>query len=643
MCCREEKIGVPGITKNRSCTDIIMLILFACGWAFLIVLLLRAQESGASFDRATRGIDMYGVPCGIASNGNKPYAAWPHPAAYKFKICVDSCDRTMLASTLEMSVNYKTLKLARFCLPDPTDPTVKAITQFSAFDSQLNEASNAVSRNVADLWTLRYVLLVSMGCAVLVGLIMMLIIHVCVRVMVWGTIFSFLGGGVVLGGVFFYRYNYVDDILSKQWRDAWFALALIVWGVTFITLLIVIFLRKQIAIAIEVIKEASRVVSDMKCLVFYPVIPALAIAGYFILFVLMCLWLYSAGGFSVTATDPLALFYSLPNADAGRVGTRNTNPGISLLFVTSDNFAYFGIYNVFHMLWMTQTVYYIGYLVMAGAVAQWYFAVREFDGSKRRGNGAEELPNSPILRSCGRTLFCHIGTAAFAGLLMAIIRFLRAILAYIRRALHDKTNCPARAALCVCACCLRCLDCCMDKISKNALIWTAIFGDGFLTASCSSFSLILTHIAKVAAVNTVSGFILFIMKMFSAFAVTAGVGIFIQYWENLRNDISSLTIPLIIVFICSYCIVAILSQSFETTIDAIFFCFLVDVEYNQNSGQPLRACQELVDIVNGYSEQSKVEAAKSGYGKGVSTGNVARVAPADTDGDNTQHVVVERQ
>lgn len=639
MCCN-EKPGAANVVRSRTCSDPILLILYACAWAFLIVLMLRAQDEGASFDRATTGSDMQGIPCGTGLNGNRKYSAFPNPAYIRTTICVSDCAETNSAANLHMAVNYKSIAVAGYCLPDIR---VLPANLTSAFNDEFSGAQAAVTRSTSDLWTLRYVLLASTGAALLVSIFVIMLSRHCVSCFVWSTIIFFLGGGVVLGGVFWYRYKDNGDFFVSEWTDAWFALAIASWSVTFICLLILIFLRKQLKIAIEVVREASRVISDMKCLICYPLLPGLFIVGYFLLFVLITLWFYSVGSYRAESVPLAVRTYGFPNADINRVGSANANPSTQQTFVTSETFMWWGIYNVFHMLWTIQTVYYVGYLTMAGAVAQWYFAVREVDGSKRRGEEDDQLSTSPILRSCCRTLFCHLGTAAFAGLIMAIIKTLRAVLAYVRSKIYRTENCFAKAMTCICACCLKCLDCCMDKVSKIALIWTAIFGDGFCTAACSSFALVLQHLGKVAAVNAVSTYIIFLCKLTVALVITAGCGIFIRYYDNLYNEVLSITVPLIILFIAAFAIASIVLQVFETTIDTIFFCFLIDLEYNQGQGKELRACQELVTIINGHAEESQEAFEKSGLG--YSKAKSAKVAPGNgNEGDtanNTHGDVVE--
>lgn len=80
----------------------------------------------------------------------------------------------------------------------------------------------------------------------------------------------------------------------------------------------------------------------------------------------------------------------------------------------------------------------------------------------------------------------------------------RMVVRYLERQTVGKPPNPVQKALfCVIKCFLRCLECCLDKINKYSLSWTAVYGDGFCISVCSSFALVWRNLFRVAAVNTV--------------------------------------------------------------------------------------------------------------------------------------------
>jgi len=145
----------------------------------------------------------------------------------------------------------------------------------------------------------------------------------------------------------------------------------------------------------------------------------------------------------------------------------------------------------------------------------------------------------------------------------------------------------------------------LDKISKNALVWTAIWGDSFLVAACSSFKLIWDNLSRVAAINLVSGFMMLLGKVLVSFATTGIAGFIMQgvYGEELN----SVVMPSVVVFILAFLVASLFMVVFEVTIDCTFFCFLVDEKtYGGTNG--MYASEELEGLVNKYKSHSEKHA-----------------------------------
>jgi choline transporter-like protein 2/4/5 len=82
-------------------------------------------------------------------------------------------------------------------------------------------------------------------------------------------------------------------------------------------------------------------------------------------------------------------------------------------------------YVFFHLLWQMQFLIYFTFIVIAGAAANWYFAAwkDESQTEKLRGDGMADgtaLSHAPVLSSVKRTLLYHMGTIAFAALIIAV-------------------------------------------------------------------------------------------------------------------------------------------------------------------------------------------------------------------------------
>jgi choline transporter-like protein 2/4/5 len=238
--------------------------------------------------------------------------------------------------------------------------------------------------------------------------------------------------------------------------------------VTAIFLCVIIALRERIRIAIEVVKEANRCVHDIWALIVFPLLPMLLGLGYIVFWVVVTVYIFAVWS---TKSETLPLYIT----DSSRF-TGNAATGAAyapLLNATTGDYNYFSYtwdssmqrsfaYVFFHLLWTAQFIIYFTYMVMAGTVANWYFAPMAADGKRIVGNNPGELSHTPISDSCFRTCRFHVGTVALAAFIIAVVQFIRACVKYIEHKSHaaagGQPNVLQRALFCLIHCCLYCLQ-----------------------------------------------------------------------------------------------------------------------------------------------------------------------------------------
>ena len=115
----------------------------------------------------------------------------------------------------------------------------------------------------------------------------------------------------------------------------------------------------------------------------------------------------------------------------------------------------------------------------------------------------------------------------------------------------------------------------MKFLNKNAYIQTAIYGYGFCHAAKQAFGLIMRNILRVAAVNMVADFILFLGRLFIPVVTTLIAYLALAYGGG---DMSGLILPLIFVFLLSYFIGCMYSEIFGMSIETILICYIADEE-----------------------------------------------------------------
>ena len=102
---------------------------------------------------------------------------------------------------------------------------------------------------------------------------------------------------------------------------------------------------------------------------------------------------------------------------------------------------------------------------------------------------------------------------AFGSLVIAIIRMIRTILEYIEKKLKRFNNDLTKCLLCVCKCCLYCLEKFMRFINRNAYIMCAVKSTNFCSSAMAAFNLIMRNLARVVVLDSVVDFLLFLGKL----------------------------------------------------------------------------------------------------------------------------------
>merc|ERR1711871_498208 len=247
-------------------------------------------------------------------------------------------------------------------------------------------------------------------------------------------------------------------------------------------------------------------------------------------------------------------------------------------------------YHFFGLLWTNQLIQGIGIMTVSGAVGKWYFNATssggddDDDDDDEDGEVAVDSGDSltaPVLRSCCRTVRFHLGSIMFGAFIIAVVQFLRAALAYLdskTRDMQDK-NKLLKILMRVVKCILWCFEKCVKYVSKMAYIQTAVKGTSFCISAMASVKLIMSELALIGIINTISTFIMSISKVL--IAVTAGfVGLaWIEYGDV---EVSSSILPVLVIIIFAYFTATGVLGVYDTSIDTILLCFLLDKQHNDS-------------------------------------------------------------
>jgi len=477
--------------------------------------------------------------------------------------------------------------------------------------------------------------------ACVISFIWIVLMRFLAGLMVWSSILLvFLGIGGLLGysgyRLYFvwisddpetlkniFQLNWTPEIVEdflKQ-RDTWLAFTIILGILFLVIVLLFLFLRQRILIAIALIEQGSRAVGQMFSSLFFPIIPFLlqsVVVGWFLL---VALYLSSWGEqeYRVTFKDEMtgdcssydaclkpanmtsstASFSTwlgpspeYPSSNSTHFQANDTcTPdtfkecksacqGANCIFIKytkNQDYSWMQFINVFGLYWGVFFWAAFAELVLAGVFAQWYWTM----------NKSSDIPDCTLGTAMWNASVFHLGTVAFGSLTIAIIRMIRTILEYIERKCRKFNNDLTKCLLCCCKCCLWCLEKFMRFLNRNAYIMCAIKSTNFCRSAKEAFNLIMRNLVRVVVLDSVVDFLLFLGKIVIVMATgVASYFVFSGQIPEIKDQIPSLNYfftPIVFIVIGSYLIASAFFSVYSMAVDTLLLCFLEDLERNDGS------------------------------------------------------------
>ncbi|KAJ8039264.1 Choline transporter-like protein 2 [Holothuria leucospilota] len=458
-----------------------------------------------------------------------------------------------------------------------------------------------------DIQTSWHVIVIGIVVGTVLCFIWCFIMRYIAGIMVWGSILvlnCILAAATALS---FFEYmklkgndvsmqelQFTLDLNYYRRLDTTWLISTIVCGVIFlILLLLTLCLCNRIRIAIALIEEASRSVTAFWSTLFWPLVPFALEILVIVLWAIIALYLGSATtdsftlGGNDTVSNAAGKFQEVVcGQETFQVLIENENK----TFCTYEldykvEFKYLQIYNLFGFLWLLNFVIGFSHMTLAGTFATYYWTLDK-----------KNVPSMAMGGSLWRVVRYHLGSIAFGAAIIAIIQLIRIFLEYLEVQLNKgKENAVVKFVLR----CLKCLFWCLEKfmkfINKNAYIMVAIYGKNFCTSAKNAFFLLMRNIVRVAVVNKITDFLLFLGTLM----VTAGVILIAFFFyafsadyaatRFIANDIISIPdvryywIIIILIGIGTFVVAKLFFGVFDMAVDTLFLCFLEDLERNDGS------------------------------------------------------------
>jgi len=390
----------------------------------------------------------------------------------------------------------------------------------------------------------------------------------------------------------------VEDFLNQ--RDTWLAFTIILGIIFLVIVLLFIFLRQRILIAIALIEQGSKAVGQMFSSLFFPIIPfllQLVVVGWFLV-VAMYLSSWGEQEYRVSFKN---------NRDCSRIDAcaRTVNESFPIPYQANDtcipqefepckqecpeahcnfvkytknkDYSWMQFINVFGLYWGVFFFSAFGEIVLAGVFSQWYWTY----------NKKTDLPDCSLGTAMWNATVFHLGTVAFGSLLIAIIRMIRTMLEYIERKCKRFNNDLTRCLIWTCKCCLWCLEKFMRFINRNAYIMCAVKNTNFCTSAKDAFNLLMRNLVRVVVLDSVVDFLLFLGKL--VIVLLTGIASYMTFSgqiPDIEDKIPTLNYiftPVVFIVVGSYFIASSFFGVYNMAVDTLFLCFLEDLERNDGS------------------------------------------------------------
>jgi hypothetical protein len=470
---------------------------------------------------------------------------------------------------LTSGLTYRTLLFR--CLPNISPSmdisnSTKISTTRGNILSHLNSFSMIFDELWADISRCWKVFVISATVAILLGFGFLVFVRLYAAAFIWfaiGMLFTvlFFGGAF---GLYFYSSSPHDDTVLSAWMpNLRFYLSLISIICSFLYLFIIGLSFRRIKRATGIFREAATAVASLPSLLLLPMLLFIIISVFILYWIQIALSLWSS------------------------VGSTHVQGKVTQFSWSISHRLMFG-YHIFTFFWVGNFVIAYLYTTVAGAIATFYWTPHE--------EKHVALLKQPVLRSALRCLLFHLGSLACGSLIVGLVQYVSFFVQRIMNKLQSISgnNTIVKIIHGIVKCTLGCVNNIMRHVSKHAYIQIAIFGEDFFTSSRNALALIRRNISQIAVVDTIGDWILFLAQLtisilttyIASLLVNTQLVVFDIGQDPVELKFSSRLLVLAFVFAIAFFIARVFMIIFETAIDTVLQCYLMDLEISMNSGRP---------------------------------------------------------
>jgi len=401
------------------------------------------------------------------------------------------------------------------------------------------------------------ILISSVALAVVLGFVWIFLMKVFTKLFIYLSLFAGVVAVIGLGG-------YFVSMGQKQGSDGFSIIGYVMFGLAAVLLLLVILLRKKIALTCAMFTETCRGVQHNLALFPLSFVVIAAFLGFAAYWVASFIYLYSIPGHSINPDEH---------------GPPKFNESIR-------NLMFFMLFGFF---WTSAFLSAVFQHTVAGAISTWYFS-RDVMSPRPVG--------IPAVTSLFRALTTSFGSLAFGALLIAIVETLNTLLQYAKKT--NPTNRFARFIMSCLQCVLGCIEGIVRYVNKFAYIRVAMRGHGFCQSAKECYDLISRNFFNTVIIDVISGFVLFMGKIFFTAISTI---ILIGAIDDLGRHLSAVTVGLTMAI--SFVVLHIISHIMGVGINTVFVCYLDDLEINKGKASDMYISPDLHQMLQDKAQEER--------------------------------------
>ncbi|XP_078121095.1 choline transporter-like protein 5-A isoform X2 [Sander vitreus] len=345
-------------------------------------------------------------------------------------------------------------------------------------------------------------------------------------------------------------------------------------------LLMLIFLRRRVRVAIALLREASKAIGYIMSTLFFPLITFLLVTVCISYWAVTAVYLASSGQAVYKVMSPDVSCPYTNRTCNPEAFNRSSISQSALCQASQCLFAFYGgetsyhrhlfllqLYNLLIFLWLLNFSLALEQCTLAGTFASYYWARRK----------PQDIPACPLFSSFSRAIRYHTGSLAFGALILSVAQLVRIILEYLENKLKGVDNSLSRFIMHCLKCCFWCLEKVIRYMNRNAYIMVAIYGKNFCSSAREAFFLLMRNVVRVAVLDRVTDFLLFLGKVLIAGGV--GVVAFFLFTRKIpviqeeEPNLNYYWVPLLTVVMGAYLIAHGFFSVYAICVDTLFLCF----------------------------------------------------------------------